>query len=207
MFGLAALIGCVIYLIGCFIVSIKNDNYDAEQRYNAKQNNEWYYMDWKGNYRSTSTGHRILIHTIDLKTGDKVDLDMKTNQILRNYTQEEKERECQKKDFIATQSNLKREEARRNGFAYYLSTDPCIDKITGKETYVITTRRVSDNLIVFSTSDYCQDKKTNLYLRVYNKDLEYFEYCKKKNRDMCKKKWLQNQMNMTEEELLDYAKK
>lgn len=224
MWGLFIL---AFFCIGAFVHSCKNDIEDAKSKKNAINNNQNYYLDWQGSKRRVDNNHKVLEHVTDYRTGDKVDLDMKTNEVLRNYSQEERQNQHSEEQKWAEDNREAKEKAIREGwYTYYAKTrtSPGDSKIL---PYEYVDRRVKDDLLV-------QDKKVpnDVFIkteigkceRTICVDAKYkfrlYEYSEKarSSRDVLRdddkyNKWLctylvkENRTDMTEEQLLTYAKK
>lgn len=194
-----------VFLIGCAVTAIKNGSYNFESKNDAINNNQKYYMDWQGDYRRVDNGHRVLRHVKDFKTGDIVDLDMKTNQILRNYSKEERIKEFAEQDAMKRERERAKEEALKNGLIVYESKEPLPDPRghTVKHHYV--TRRTRDDLLVIHNRYRLVDKKCCFIICCYE-GYSSVKEVKQRNRQKCKNEYLQKETGMTEEELLAYAK-
>lgn len=217
----------VFFCIGAFIHSCKNDIENTKSKQNAINNNQKYYLDWRGSKRRVDNNHKVLQHVTDYRTGDKVDLDMKTNEVLRNYSQEERTQENQEEHKWEEENRKAKEKAIKEGwYSYYakVRTRPGYSRVV---PYEYVDKRVSDDLLV-------KDEKVQndafIITAIGSRersvcvDCDYkfrlYEHSQRarNNRDVLRdddkyNKWLckylvkQNKTNMTEEQLLAYAKK
>jgi len=223
MWGLFVII---IFLIGAFVHSCKNGIEDNRSKQNAKNANQKYYLDWHGKQRRIDNNHRILEHVTDYRTGDKVDLDMKTNEILRNYSQEERLKRQQEELSWAEDNKKEKEKAIKEGRYAYSSKEKRKDPTIGILPWEYFQRRVSDNLLLEvdkNVIDYSVPRNDirhnrSVYVdakykfRLYEcgidarKNLKYLEADDKYNRWRCD--YLANEGNsgMTKDELFQYAK-
>lgn len=160
MFG--ALWLTVIVISGIMFI-IKNNKEDARSKNNAINNNQKYYLDWEGRNRRIDNDHRVVQYVTNPVTRDKIDLDVDSNIILRNYSQEEREQN-KKEELRWKEEGVKnKENAIRDGSYYYYvkekkidlevlsSLPPWINDVERERrttTWSYIYRRVSDDLLV-----------------------------------------------------------
>lgn len=218
MFGILTLL---VFICGCTFHACKNASWDEKNKRNAIANNESYYIDWQGNRRRVDNDHKVCIHTTGLEYNwEKVDIDLKTGEVLKNYTQEQNVSiEAQKQKHI--RRNIKEKEtAIKEGRLWYSAYDFSKILFSTNNGYLYETvwRRVSDDIIL--------DKKRTTHKRLYEEKFglilwrdkkEYQKYylgscCpsiekdKEYNWRCIKSKINQEQYNMTEQEIERYAR-
>lgn len=160
MWGLIAII---VFVIGYFIFSCRNSAEDSRSKQNAKDANQKYYLDWEGKKRRIDNDHQFLQHVTDYRTGDKVDLDMKTNEVLRNYSQEERVHNQIEAERYRKEGLESKEKSLREGYYTYHVKERHVDEAVLASLLPWTTdvererrtvsweyvnRRVSDDLLV-----------------------------------------------------------
>ena len=222
MFGLLWLI---ILGIGWLVFSYRNAVEDNHSKQKAKNENQKYYLDWQGKKRRIDNNHKVLQHVTDYRTGDKVDLDMDTNEVLRNYSQENREQQSKKEQewLIEGKKNKEKAIAEQKYFYSMRVYDPNNNITHSKYIW----KRVSDDLEIDTVSldDYGHMLRNKSYgdryicidtvygLRLYELNPQYRNANKfiiqddKYNRWLCN--YLANEKNIgkTENELIQYAKK
>lgn len=218
MFGAIAII---IFICGCAFHGFKNASFDGKSKRDAILNNEMYYMDWQGYQRRVDNEHKVCIHTTGLEYNwDTVDIDLKTGEVLRNYTHEQaKSISIQKQKY--TERNIKeKEKAIKEEKLWYPAYDfsKVLCSTNGGFLYEIVWRRVSDDIILDkkrTTNKVLYDDKFGLVLwrdeKTYHK--HYLNYCcntiekdKEYNWRCIRSKINQERYNMTEQEIEEYAR-
>lgn len=213
------------FCIGAFIHSCKNDIENTKSKQNAINNNQNYYLDWQGSKRRVDNNHKVLQHVTDYRTGDKVDLDMKTNEVLRNYSQEERTQKSQEEHNWKEENRIAKEKAIKEGRYYYSSKENRRDPSIGVLPWEYFQRRVSDDLLIevdgkvidyYAKSRYdkyryvCVDAKYKFRLFECGisaqKNKKYLLDDDKHNRWLCSYLVNEKKVDMTEEQLLKYAK-
>ena len=95
MFGLF-----VVAIIGVIFIKemLTNAYYDGQDRQKARDKGFRYYTDSQGTRRRVDNNHKVLEHVPYTEDGswDMVDEDAVTGQILRNYSQEKRDKEAEK---------------------------------------------------------------------------------------------------------------
>ena len=206
MFGVLLLTTLVI---GGTIHACKNSLYDEESRRQSINNDMYYYLDWQGHRRRVDNNHKVLIHVTDFKSGDKVDMDMKTGEILKNYSEIERRKHKEKESEI-TKENLKRKEiAKKEGKLWYSSYEKIKDPKVYYSPWRYVKKRVSDDLLLSdkSTDVILYDRTFELALDNELLDEEIKIKLIKRNRSLCNAEWLHHIENITKEDLFKYAKK
>ena len=217
MFGLFMLgiLGC-----GCVGAALKNAYHDGNNKQDSIRNNEPYYMDWQGSYRRVDNDHKVCIHTTSMKANwDKVDVDLKTGQILRNYSQEERNKIANREAEFAKENKERKEKALKEGRMWYSSYEITehgllLDRYYPYE-YVY--RRVSDDLLISPKSrhnevmyddkhEFILWRNEEAYTRAYM-GFPSLETDIRLNWDKIKGEYWQKLHNMTEHELEAYARK
>lgn len=139
-------------------VSYRNANYKKDAKARAIANGQKVYYDFQGKARSVKTDNLVFTNHLDEATGDTVEMDSVTMEILHRYPNPINERK--KRHEEATRKS--KEDAIRNGFNVYYETvfDPRNN--SGKTIK----RRVSDDLELWQGGDgsLMFDAKHRLYL-------------------------------------------
>ena len=222
MFGLF-----VIVIIGVIFLKemLTNAFYDGMDRQKARDNGLPYYTDSQGTRRRVDNNHKVLEYVVHFEDGswDKVDEDAVTGQILRNYSQEKRNKEAEKEKERIEKNRKSKEEAIKNGRYQYSSLElgPSEYQIKrGEYNYIV--RRCSDDLMVEGYGYFVVDARCGFVL--WRHESEYEKYPTLYSLDGDKqgnKKWFEvlckdlDIMNRvthefwkpTKEELIEYVKK
>ncbi len=206
MFGIIMI---TALLIGGTIQACRNSISDDRSKQNAIDNNQYYYLDWQGHRRRVDNNHKVLIHVTDFNTGDKVDMDMKTGQILKNYSEIERQKEKAKECEIHKENSINREKAKKEGRLWYSSYEKVRDTRVYYSPWCYVKKRVSDDLLLSdkSTNTILYDRRFELALDNESLDEETKEKLRRRNVSLCNEEWFCSLENITKEELLKYAKK
>ena len=210
MFG-AIMLGVIT--CGCVAQALKEASYDGNHRSKAGSNNQKYYMDFHGSDRRVDNNNKVMKYTIDFKTGDRVDLDLKTGEVLRNYSQEKRNKDKRKELEFNEKNKNEREKAIKEGKYFYSSYEKTEYRMmmTPNTPYEYVKRRCIDNLLLHKDSDYRQvrDAKYGFLLyrdpKEYNQTYRYDPLTVEKDKEWnlmhCRCKFIQEEHNMTYEEL------
>lgn len=221
--------------IGAMIHSLKNDTENASSRNNATNSGQKYYTDNYGKVRSVDTNHQVMRYTTagHKHNWDTVDKDMKTGQILRNYTQEKRDEISNEKRKIHEENLRSKKKAIEEGRYWYSVKEPPIEGYRGGSiayysyqrdimenrlenlfNYEYHKYRISDDLLLDDDSTHYQRiKEFKCQFVVYDPDVEKDGNLKKLNQHIeynnynCESSFSQNRCKMTEQEMREYAKK
>lgn len=221
------MVGLLVFFIislVCLKEIINNSYYNDKSKREAIDKNKQYYLDWRGNTRRVDNNHKVCMHTT---TGygdwDTVDIDLKTGEVLRNYTQEEIDEivERERKFFQEAQKN--KEEAIKTGRLYYSSYEPTGRMLQINKTYPYeyVYRRVTDDLLLDSqktNSNQIYDAKYGFILWRNEKQYKEHPTIYSIENDKRHNQWILSQTNFLEygtckpfivsrQELEEYAKK
>lgn len=195
----------IVLGIGYFIHSCKNDIANNNKRERGRINNDKYYTDQKGKLRLVENNHEIL-WTVDNVNGniDRVLLDMTSNQVLRNKSEEERQEKRDRNERRKQETIESREIAKKEGRYFYTTAlEPPVCSGLFEDFYASLykknparaeynwyawhTRRVSDDLLLAKdTCTYHPIKEAKYGLIVYDIEAE-----KKKNKEKltCHAEW------------------
>lgn len=221
--------------IGAMIHSCKNDIENTDCRNEAKNSGQKYYMDNLGKTRSVNNNHQVLRHTTagHKHNWDTVDLDIKTGQILHNYTQEKRDEISAEKRKIQEENKKSKQKALEEGRYWYSVKEPPIEgysrgikyynhqnslkSLHGLEDlscYEYHNYRFSDGLLLEDKVCHygvVQEFKGGFIVYDYeaeaNGDVEKLKEHAKSNSYMCRSDIHQFLKKMTEAELIAHAKK
>lgn len=206
MFGIILLASLVI---GGTVHVCKNSLYDDKSKQQSVKENRNYYLDWQGYRRRVDNNHKVLIHVTDFKTGDKVDMDMKTGEVLKNYSKALEIKEKEKENQIRSENIKRKQEAKNRGDLWYTSYEKINDTKVFYSPWAYVKKRVSDDLLLSnnSTGVILYDNRFELALDNELLDEETKLKLAKRNKVLFDAQWLYQIENITKEELLRYAKK
>ena len=171
--------------IGGFIYSCKNDAEDTRDRQKRREEGEAYYFDHIGRQRRVDNNHQVMRAVQRNGTyRDDVMMDMKTGQVLHNYSNDKRQERMKWEQEQQRESNKRREAARAAGkYSYRTCKEPPItcglyDDLHSYpysqdplyiETYhyAYHDRRVSDNLLMKGS---CNDARCGFVL--FNEEAE-----------------------------------
>lgn len=195
----------IILGFGYFIYSCKNDVINNNKRERGRANNDKYYVDQKGKLRLVENNHEVL-WTIDNVNGnmDRVLLDMTSNQILRNKSEEVRQEKRDRNEKNRQETIRFREKAKSEGrYFYSTSSEPPVCSGLYEDFYanlyrknptraeynwyVCHYRRVSDDLLLEKdTCTYHPIKEAKFGLIIYDINAE-----KKKEKEKltCHAEW------------------
>lgn len=155
----------LIIIIGCFANSCKTDYESNKRREQSRQNGSDTYFDYNGKCRLVSNNHQI-DRTIRVVNGelDHVLIDTKTEQILHNYSEDERNAEKQKVIELRNKNEEAKNKARTKGEYKYVEVsktpissgfyEDFSDIQFGYCKNIYRKRRVSDDLLLSKTCDY-----------------------------------------------------
>ena len=211
MFGLFVwvIIG-VVWYVGL----LKNARSDGQSIRNSKLNNDPYYTDWKGDVRRVDNNHKVLRYTTSSKCNyDRVDIDLKTGEVLRNYSQEEREKIAAKEHKYYLDAQKDKEKAMEQGIPWYSSYESTENakNMHSAHPYEYVHRRISDNLLVEANMEVMRDTKYNFILWrnevCYKRYPEIYSLEKDKEWNLKRIDYLVKYKNINKQELEEYAKK
>ena len=143
MFGLF-----VVAIIGVIFIKemLTNAYHDGQDRQKARDKGFRYYTDSQGTRRRVDNNHKVFEHVpyTDDGSWDMVDEDAVTGQILRNYSQEKRDKEAEKEKERIEKNRKSKEEAIAKGEMIYSSYE--LSPSTKTMNYF--PRRVSDDLLL-----------------------------------------------------------
>lgn len=199
-------------IIGCMCIHgfLKETNENSKSKQISIQNNDKYYLDAHGDTRRVDNNHKVITNIKDFENNDWIDKDLKTGEILNRRPTAEKER-LQKWAIEAKEKNIKaKQEAIEKGEYYYSSWEITEHSKYMTIPYEYVERRTSDDLLVKfggCCNEKIKDVKSELILYIRHGTEKDIKDTKESNLRRIKYQWLQEEMNMNEEELTAYAKK
>lgn len=202
-------------IIGCMCIHgfLKETNENSKSKQISIQNNDKYYLDAHGDTRRVDNNHKVITNIKDFENNDWIDKDLKTGEILNRRPTAEKER-LQKWAIEAKEKNIKaKQEAIEKGEYYYSSWEITEHSKYRTIPYEYVERRTSDDLLVKVEgydNQIIKDKKTDLML--VNNSIPFGNYdpiksLKSHNHYVCTQGSYKKNNNLSEEEMIAYAKK
>ena len=225
--------------VGAMVHSCKNEAENTKDRNDAASRGQEYYLDNLGKTRSVKNNHQVLRRT----TGgtkynwDTVDLDMKTGQVLRNYTQEKRDEISAEKRIIHEENKKSKQKAIEEGRYWYSVKEPPIERYSqygarlnyytyqhdlnsalrpmeNLSCYEYHKYRLSDGLLLEDKtchSGIVREFKCGFIVYDYkaeeNGDEKKIMEHAKLNSSRCRSEFVQSKTKMTDAELFIYAKK
>lgn len=220
--------------IGAIGGMMRNSIHDEENRNESIRSGDEVYIGSKGEWRRTDNGHQVLMGVI--RNGNRVNVDKKTGEILKNYSQIDRDRIEKEKQEIKRKNKESKDEAKKKGRYFYSCKEPPIEKgeygcaedsiiqVTNYKLalrevksysnltmyYVYHKRRTVDDLLIYFDNDgTIRDLFSGLIIKASATRLSYrtIEELIKENDKIINSKEVQTKCNMTSSQLRQRTKK